>query len=110
MDAVVLCAGKGTRLLPLTENRPKPMIPIGGKAILEHIIDKIHPFVDKIYLIVKYKKDIIIEHFKNNPKVEFITQGEIDGTGYALLEAKDMVKNNFLVINGDIIFDDDLKI
>ncbi|AEH06829.1 bifunctional sugar-1-phosphate nucleotidylyltransferase/acetyltransferase [Methanothermococcus okinawensis] len=109
MDAVILCAGKGTRLMPLTENRPKPMIPIAGKPILEHIINKIEGFVDNIYLIVKYKKEIIINHFKNHPKITFIEQKEIDGTGYAVLMAKEYIKDDFLVINGDIVFDDDLK-
>jgi len=109
MDAVILCAGKGTRLMPLTENRPKPMIPIAGKPILEHIISKIEDFVDNIYLIVKYKKEIIINHFKNHPKITFIEQKEIDGTGYAVLMAKNYINDDFLVINGDIIFDDDLK-
>ena len=109
MDAVILCAGKGTRLMPLTENRPKPMIPIAGKPILEHIIGKIEDFVDNIYLIVKYKKEIIINHFKNHPKITFIEQKEIDGTGYAVLMAKNHINDDFLVINGDVIFDDDLK-
>ncbi|WP_292460859.1 bifunctional sugar-1-phosphate nucleotidylyltransferase/acetyltransferase [Methanothermococcus sp.] len=109
MDAVILCAGKGTRLIPLTENRPKSMIPIAGKPILEHIINKIENFVDNIYLIVKYKKEIIINHFKNHPKITFIEQKEIDGTGYAVLMAKEYIDDDFLVINGDVIFDDDLK-
>ena len=109
MDAVILCAGKGTRLMPLTENRPKPMIPIAGKPILEHIISKIEDFVDNIYLIVKYKKEIIINYFKNHPKITFIEQKEIDGTGYAVLMAKNHINDDFLVINGDVIFDDDLK-
>jgi bifunctional UDP-N-acetylglucosamine pyrophosphorylase/glucosamine-1-phosphate N-acetyltransferase len=95
--------------MPLTENRPKPMIPIAGKPILEHIISKIEDFVDNIYLIVKYKKEIIINHFKNHPKITFIEQKEIDGTGYAVLMAKNYINDDFLVINGDIIFDDDLK-
>ena len=109
MDAVILCAGKGTRLMPLTENRPKPMIPIAGKPILEHIINKIENFVDNIYLVVKYKKEIIINYFKNHPKITFIEQKEIDGTGYAVLMAKNHINDDFLVINGDVIFDDDLK-
>ena len=108
MDAIILCAGKGERLKPLTENRPKPMIPIAGKPILQHIIEKIEDFVDNIYLIVKYKKEKIIDYFKDNPKVKFLEQGEIDGTGEAVLTAKDYVDDEFLVINGDVIFEDSL--
>ena len=108
MDAIILCAGKGERLKPLTENRPKPMIPIAGKPILQHIIEKIEDFVDNIYLIVKYKKEKIIDYFKDNPKVKFLEQGEIDGTGEAVLTAKGYVDDEFLVINGDVIFEDSL--
>ena len=102
MDAVILCAGKGERLRPLTENRPKPMIPVAGKPILEHIIEKVEDLVDNIYLVVKYKKEVIIEHFKNHPKIKFLEQGEIDGTGHAVLTAKDYVDEDFLVLNGDM--------
>jgi len=109
MDALILCAGKGERLKPLTENRPKPMIPIAGKPILQHIIDKIEDLVDNIYLIVKYQKENIIEHFKDHPKVKFLEQGKIDGTGEAVLTAKNHVKDEFLVINGDIVFEDTLE-
>ncbi|MEO2116865.1 MAG: bifunctional UDP-N-acetylglucosamine diphosphorylase/glucosamine-1-phosphate N-acetyltransferase GlmU, partial [Methanocaldococcus sp.] len=109
MDAIILCAGKGERLRPLTENRPKPMIPVAGKPILQHIIEKVEGLVDNIYLIVKYKKEKIIDYFKNHPKVKFLEQGEIDGTGEAVLTAKDYVDDEFLVINGDIIFEDDLE-
>ncbi|CAB3287727.1 UDP-N-acetylglucosamine pyrophosphorylase / Glucosamine-1-phosphate N-acetyltransferase [Methanocaldococcus lauensis] len=109
MDAVILCAGKGERLKPLTENRPKPMIPIAGKPILQHIIEKVEDLVDNIYIVVKYKKEKIIDYFKDYPKVKFLEQGEIDGTGQAVLTTKDYVDNEFLVINGDIIFEDDLR-
>ena len=108
MDAVILCAGKGERLRPLTDNRPKPMIPIAGKPILQHIIEKVENLVDNIYLIVKYKKEVIIDYFKDYPKVKFLEQGEIDGTGEAVLTARDYVDDEFLVINGDIIFEDNL--
>jgi len=109
MDAVILCAGKGTRLLPLTENRPKPMLPVGGKPILEYIINKVENLVDNIYLVVKYKKDMITDYFRDHPKITFVEQGAIDGTGYALLSARNYLGDEFLVINGDIIFEDDLS-
>ncbi|XRO75137.1 bifunctional UDP-N-acetylglucosamine diphosphorylase/glucosamine-1-phosphate N-acetyltransferase GlmU [Methanocaldococcus sp. 28A] len=109
MDAIILCAGKGERLRPLTENRPKPMIPIAGKPILQHIIEKVEDLVDNIYIVVKYKKEKIIDYFKDNPNIKFLEQGEIDGTGEAVLTAKDFVSDEFLVINGDIIFEDDLR-
>ena len=109
MDAVILCAGRGTRLLPLTENRPKPMLPVGGKPILEYIVKKVEDLVDNIYLVVKYRKDVIIDYFRDHPKVKFVEQGELEGTGYALLSAGNYLGDEFLVINGDILFEDDLR-
>jgi len=109
MDAVILCAGRGKRLLPLTENRPKPMLPVGGKPILEHIIEKVEELVDNIFLVVKYRKGTVIDHFRDHPKVKFVEQGALEGTGYALLSAKDYLEDEFLVINGDIIFEDNLR-
>ncbi|WP_423792602.1 bifunctional UDP-N-acetylglucosamine diphosphorylase/glucosamine-1-phosphate N-acetyltransferase GlmU [Methanocaldococcus indicus] len=109
MDAIILAAGKGERLRPLTVNRPKPLLPIAGKPILQHIVEKIENYVDNIYIVVKYNKDKIIEYFREHPKITFLEQGEIDGTGEAVLTAKDYVDDEFLVINGDIAFEDDLK-
>lgn len=71
MDAIILCAGKGERLRPLTENRPKPMIPIAGKPILQHIIEKVEDLVDNIYLIVKYKKKRLLIILKTIQKSNF---------------------------------------
>ncbi|MBA2862106.1 bifunctional sugar-1-phosphate nucleotidylyltransferase/acetyltransferase [Methanococcus maripaludis] len=108
MDAIILCAGKGTRLYPITESRPKPMIPIAGKPILEHIIEKIENYVEKIYLVVGFEKEKIIEYFKENPKIEYILQEKQLGTGHAVLTAKNFIKDDFLVLNGDIIFEDSI--
>ena len=109
MDAIILAAGRGERLKPLTNNRPKPLIPIAGKPILDYIIEKVYDIANNIYIIVKYKKEKIVERYKDYEKIEFLEQREIDGTGEALLTAKDYVSDEFLVINGDIIFEDNLN-
>ncbi len=106
MDAIILAAGKGERLLPLTENKPKPLLPVAGKPILDHIIEKVEKLVDNIIIIAKYKKEHIYERYSNYTILE---QGEIDGTGEAVLTAENYVGDEFLVINGDIIFEDNLK-
>jgi len=108
MDAVILCAGSGTRLYPITENRPKPMIPIAGKPILEHLIEKIEKHVEKIYLVVGFEKEKIIEYFIENKKIEFIVQEKQLGTGHAVLMAKNYIKEDFLVLNGDVLFEDNI--
>jgi NDP-sugar pyrophosphorylase family protein len=63
MKAIILAAGRGTRLQPLTNTIPKPMIQICGKPILEYLMDSIYKDVSEIILIVKYKQDIIEEYF-----------------------------------------------
>ena len=108
MKAVILAAGKGERLMPITSSRPKPMIPLAGKPLLEHIILGLKDAgVDEILLIVGYKEEIIKNYFANgqdkfNIKIEYITQEEQLGTGHAVSYAKNFVNNNpFLLAYGD---------
>jgi len=60
MKAIILASGRGTRMKPLTDTTPKPLIKIAGKPIIEHNIEKIHKQVDEIILVVKY----LSEQFK----------------------------------------------
>jgi NDP-sugar pyrophosphorylase family protein len=63
MKAIILAAGRGTRLQPLTNTIPKPMIQICGKPILEYLMESLYSSVTEIILVVKYKEDIIREYF-----------------------------------------------
>ena len=66
MKAVILAAGEGNRLKPITSTRPKPMIPLVGKPLLEHtILGLKNAGIDEILLIVGYKKEVIKEYFGN---------------------------------------------
>ncbi len=110
MKAVILAAGKGKRLMPITSSRPKPMIPLAGKPLLEHTILGLRDAgIDKILLIVGYKEENINNYFgdgqnKFNIKIEYITQEEQLGTGHAVSYAKDFVKDEpFLLIYGDLV-------
>ena len=106
MDAVILAAGEGTRLRPLTSTRPKPMLPIAGKPILEWNLEALDcAKVKKAYIVVGYKKEVIKDYFGGQfrgVKLEYIEQKAQLGTGDALLAAKDRIKRDFLVLNGDI--------
>lgn len=87
MKAIVLAAGEGTRLKPLTDSIPKVLVEVAGKTLLEHNLDTIYRFVDEILIVVKYKADLIKEkigEYYKWVKVTYITQGEEKGTGAAV--------------------------
>ena len=112
MKAVILAAGEGKRLRPITSTRPKPMIPIAGKPLLEHTILGLKAAgINEVLLIVGYKEQQIKDYFGNgidkfNIKIEYITQEEYLGTAHATGYAKDFVNNEtFLMMYGDILVD-----
>ena len=112
MKAVILAAGKGLRLMPITSSRPKPMIPLAGKPILEHtILGLKEAGIHEILLIVGYKESMIMEYFGNgkeklNIKIEYFTQKEQLGTGHAAHLAKSFVDDEpFLLMYGDLMMD-----
>ena len=106
MKAIILAAGRGTRLQPLTNTIPKPMIQICGKPILEYLMDSIYKDVSEIILIVKYKQDIIEEYFWDNfywVKITYKTQWEEKWTAWALKNID--LDDHVLILNWDSIFD-----
>lgn len=107
MKAVILAAGKGTRLQPLTHTIPKGLIDVNNKPILEHIIESIKNIVDEIIIVIGYKGDLIQNYFKNKYEsipITYVIQEEALGTGHALLQAKPYLKDKFIVLNGDDIY------
>src|SRR3989344_7035474 len=112
MKAIILAAGIGSRLKPLTENIPKVMIPINGIPILGHqIINLIEEGIKEIYICVGYKKEVIIDYCKKefkNINIKFIENKDFLSTNnmYSLYLAKNYFNGeNFILINGDMIFD-----
>jgi len=106
---ILMVGGLGTRLRPLTENTPKPMLKVGNKPILETIIlnFKKYGFVNFI-LCVSYKAEIIEEYFKDGSEfgvnIEYIHENKRMGTAGALsLIDKDKLKEPFFVMNGDLL-------
>ena len=115
MKAVILAAGEGKRLRPITSSRPKPMIPLLGKPLLEHtILGLKNVGIDQFLLIVGYKKEIIKEYFEKashqlKVKIEYITQEEYLGTAHAAGYAKDFIKDeDFLMMYGDLFIDPEI--
>ena len=103
--AVVLAAGEGTRLRPLTHNRPKPMLPAGNRPILEHVFDAlVDGGMDHIVCVVGHKHDRVQNHFGPTYRglpVEYVRQHKQLGSGHALLQARSATEGPPLVVNGD---------
>lgn len=113
MKAVVLAAGEGRRLRPLTALRPKPMVPVGNKPVLEHVVEAlVEGGVTDIVFVVGYRRERIQSHFEDgddwNADIEYVVQEKQLGTGHALLQAEEEVDEEFLVVNGDSFVDADL--
>ena len=110
MKAVILAAGKGTRLLPLTENTHKGLLPIGDKPLLEHTIDALSKNkIRDIFLVVNYRREDIEKYFgdgsKFNARIEYMYQeNPKGGTADAVRCAKGKIKESFVLLNGDIFF------
>ena len=111
MKAVVLAAGLGTRMRPLTFTRPKFLLPVAGKPALDHVVTLIKRMgVDQLAMIVGFGKEQIIERYGNGSefglKIEYIPQEELLGTANAVSLAEGFVGGErFLVINGDTLVD-----
>lgn len=108
MIAVLLVGGQGTRLRPLTERVPKPMLPIANRPFLEHQIEHLREHgVERIILSCGYLPDAIREHFGDS--LEYAVEDEPLGTGGAIRFAAEDVDDTFVVCNGDILTDLDLS-
>ena len=113
MKAVVLAAGTGRRLWPLTENRPKPMIPAVNRPILEHVLEALEAAgVDEVLLVVGANRQRVQSYFGNGREwafeVSYVVQERQLGTGHALLQAEAVIGESFLALNGDRIIDPEL--
>ncbi|MDL0121137.1 bifunctional sugar-1-phosphate nucleotidylyltransferase/acetyltransferase [Halobacterium salinarum] len=110
MQAVVLAAGKGERLWPLTENRPKPMVPVANQPILEHIVDAlVSAGVTRVVLVVGSNRERVQRHFEDGSRwgieISYVVQDRQLGTGHALAQAESVVGESFVALNGDRVID-----
>ncbi len=112
MPVVIMAGGKGTRLAPLTNILPKPLIPIGEKTMIEDIMDK---FVDcgcnEFHISVNYKAEMIryyLDSISNpNYKISYFQEEKPSGTAGSLNLLRDKIKSTFFVSNCDIIIEQD---
>ncbi len=107
MTAVVLAAGEGERLRPLTHNRPKPLLPAGNRPIIDHVLDSlIDAGIEEIHVVVGYKNTRVQDHVGStyrSASINYVRQETQLGSGHALLQAEDVVEGSFVVVNGDQI-------
>ncbi len=104
MQCVILAAGKGTRLRPLTDNLPKPLVQVAGKTLLDHIVGSLPTAIDELIIVTGYLEEQIKAHCGtefHGRKVTYITQVEQKGTAHALWLCKDLLKGRFLFMFAD---------
>lgn len=111
--AVVLAAGEGRRLDPLTNRRPKPMVPVANRPILDHVVTAIADAgIDRIVLVVGYRQERIRNYFGDGDDwdvdIEYVRQNKQLGTAHALLQADKAIESSFLLLNGDQIVEPSL--
>jgi dTDP-glucose pyrophosphorylase/CBS domain-containing protein len=113
LRAVVMAGGQGTRLQPLTQDLPKPMLPIAGRPLMERIIGQLRDVgIHDVDVTTHYRAEKIMEHFGNGEafgvQINYINEDEPLGTGGALgLMAKP--SGPLLVINGDVLTELDFR-
>jgi dTDP-glucose pyrophosphorylase len=108
LDAVIMAGGKGTRLRPMTESVPKPLLKVGDKAIIDYGMEHLMRFgVDDFWISVNYLGDQIIDHFNesnnNGINIKFILEDQPLGTIGAIRNVSDFQHDFLLVTNSDIL-------
>ena len=113
IPVVIMAGGKGTRLKPLTNVLPKPLIPIGEKTILEEIMDKFEAIgCRKFFMSVNYKSDVVrfyVDRLEHQYDIEFFEEPKPLGTIGSVSLLKGRIDTPFFVSNCDIIIDQDLR-
>ncbi len=109
MQTVILAAGEGTRMRPLTETVPKPMLPVADRPLCAHTADAaVEAGASGLVFVVGYEADAVREYFDDEYRgvpVSFATQNEQLGTAHAVNCAREHLDGAFVVLNGDNIYD-----
>lgn len=106
MKCVILAAGEGVRMKPLTNETPKPMLLVNGKPLLEHILNSLPDEVDEVVLVVGYLKEKVLDYFRERFKrfgMKYVVQEEKSGTYNALKLCENLLKDGekFLMLYAD---------
>lgn len=101
-----MAAGEGKRMRPLTLERPKPLIEVAGKPIIEHVLDALPPEIDDVIVVIGYKGNMIREHLGDSyggRKLRYVHQWMQAGTAHALSLARPFIEGKFFLLNADDI-------
>jgi mannose-1-phosphate guanylyltransferase/phosphomannomutase len=114
MKAVVMAGGFGTRIQPLTNSIPKPMLPILNKPMMEHIIKKLKSVgINEIVVLLYFKPEVIQNYFKDGSdlgiKINYVLPDDDYGTAGAVKKAQKYLDERFIVVSGDLVTDFDFK-
>jgi len=112
LKAVILAAGEGVRLQPLTFTRPKHLIPVAGKPLLQRLIKTLKTAgINEILIVVRYKAQMIREFFGNGErfgvKISYVQQSKDKGTADAVRAVENAVEEDFLLVYGDLLVEDE---
>jgi len=110
MQAIILAAGEGSRMRPLTTKLPKVMLPVCGRPLLEQIVLRAKQAgIDSFVLVVGYGADSVKSYFSDGSnlgvRIDYAVQECQLGTGHALMSAEALAEDRFVVLNGDILLD-----
>ncbi|MGA1821240.1 MAG: bifunctional sugar-1-phosphate nucleotidylyltransferase/acetyltransferase [Thermoplasmatota archaeon] len=113
MKALILAAGQGVRMGPLTEKRPKPMLPVAGKPFLEHTLQSLKDGgITEVSILTGYYGNVIKDHFEDGSrfgmKIDYLLQPKRLGTAHAVSMAEEVIDEPFLCLNGDVIVSPEL--
>jgi len=114
MRAIILAGGLGERLRPLTDKMPKPLLPIKGRPLLEHLLMFLKKYdIKEVTVSVGYKAEMIMDYFGNGEKlgmhIDYVVEKERLGTGGCLNLLKERPTGTFIVMNGDNLTNFDLS-
>ena len=113
MKVIVPLAGKGTRLLPLTNRVPKPLVHVAGRPVMDYVMDSIRGLdVDELIVITGHLKDVVERYIveRYDVKAKFVEQKRLDGTAGAINLARPFVDRPVLIIFVDTLFEADMSI
>ncbi len=108
VDAIIMAGGRGSRLAPLTDTTPKPLLPVGDKPIMEHNLDRLALYgIDDFYVSIRYLGEQIIQYFGDgkdkNIDITYLEENEPLGTIGAVSQVKEYKHDYVLITNSDLL-------